>query len=288
MLYLIVVIYSADWEQHIKQRVVYHDGSIAMNAIDFSRSFLTFRVDVLKKPPVTVSHKPPFTLNNARIPLDCRCEIVEKRTGRAHEFVLGVSCKTERVGVEQDIWTDPNADFVPIMSREQFLLLKTFDRAGKQVMLYPPSLGVQPERQVGRIEETFDSVRFDVAYCGGEVLETADRIVEATLSNHPLVARTRIEGDRYTAILDYPVKTINANERDTIYQPDTGPVLFPDLSREPVDLIGGFELAFIAFNTPHWAEFLVRVPTQVAEGVSVYHYSRPVRLETDNQIIRLV
>ena len=29
-----------------------------MQAIDFSRSFLTFRIDTLKKPPQTVSHKP--------------------------------------------------------------------------------------------------------------------------------------------------------------------------------------------------------------------------------------
>jgi hypothetical protein len=259
-----------------------------MRAIDFAHSFLTFRIDTLKKPPATVSHKPPFTLNNARIPIDCRCEITDKRTGESQEFVLGVNCKTERVGVERDIWTEPNADFVPVFSRDQFLNIKTFDHVGKQVMLYPPTLGVQPERQTGRVGEAFDSVRIDLIYREGKALKTADEIIEATLANHLLLARSEIEGDRYVAILDYPIKTMNANEREKIYQTDTGPVLLPDFGREPEELIAGFELAFAAFNSPHWIEFLVRAPTPVGEGIRVYHYSRSVRFDAINQIVQLL
>lgn len=259
-----------------------------MKIVDFSRSFLTFRIDVLKKPPLTVSHKPPFTVNNARILIECRCEITDKRSGQAEEFVLGASCKTERVGVERDIWTEPNADFVPIHGHGKFMNVKAWDYAGRQVMLYPPSLGVQPERQVGDSAEAFDSVRIDLAYREGELLRTPEEIISATLANHPLVARTEIENDRYVALLEYPVKTINASERDIIYQTDTGPVLLPDLSREPEDLIAGFELAFVAFNCPHWAEFIVRVPTPIAEGIRVHHYSRTMRFDTKNAIIRVL
>ena len=259
-----------------------------METIDFSRSFLTFRIDTLKKPPETVSHKPPFTLNNARIQIECHCEISDRRTGDAQAFVLGASCKTERVGVERDIWTEPNADFVPILSLDRFMNLKTFDRADKGVMFYPPSRGVQPERQTGSVAEAFDKIRIDLWRCQGEVLASAEQIVEAALENHPLVARTVIEDDRYVAVLDYPVKTINANERDNIYQTDTGPVLLPDLAREPEDLIAGLDLAFAAFNSPDWTEFIVRVPTPVAEEINVYHYSRPVRFDAKNQIIRLL
>ena len=204
-----------------------------MDTIDFSRSFFTFRIDLLKKQPRTVNHEPPFTLNNARIPIDCRCEVADKQTGTSQEFVLGVSCKTERVGVERDIWLQPNADFVPIFSRDKFMHLKTYDRVGREVMSYPPAQGAQPERLITSIEETFDSVRIDFSRGEGEILETADQIIDATLANQPLVARTEIEGGRYVATLEYPVKTINVNERDKIYQTDTGPVLLPDLSRQP-------------------------------------------------------
>ena len=83
------------------------------------------------------------------------------------------------------------------------------------------------------------------------------------------------------------MKTINANERDSVYQPDTGPVLVPDLSVEPQDLIAGMQLAYVAFNTSSWAEFIVRVPTPLTDEISVYHYSKSVRLDAHNQIIAL-
>src|SRR6476660_6149027 len=170
-----------------------------MKTIDFSRSFFTFRIDTLKKPPKTVSHKPPYTLNNARIPVECVCEIKEKQTGFTQQFVLGGNCKTERVGVEADIFTQPNADFVPIFSQEQFLFLKTFDRADKGVPFYPPSLGVQPERQAGRVEQALDSLKIDLAFCSSQVLDEPAAIVAAVLSNQLLVAETKIDQPQYEA-----------------------------------------------------------------------------------------
>jgi len=258
-----------------------------METIDFSRSFLIFRTDWEKKPSMTASHKPRYTLNNARIPLDCVCTIVEKEGPYHEQFALGVNCKTERVGVESDIWTQPNADFVPIFTPERFMNLKAFDQVGERVVLYPPSLGGQPERQIGRVEEAFDQVRIDVARTNGEVLESGAQIVEAVLDNRPLVAHTQMENERYRAALVYPVKTMNANERDMVYQTDTGPMLLPDLNAAPQDLLGRMELAFSAFNCPEWIEFIVRVPTPLTDEISVHHYSKSVRCEARNQIVCL-
>lgn len=258
-----------------------------MQAIDFSSSFLTFRIDTLKKPPQTVTHRPPFSLNNARVQIECRCEIRERRTGNVNEFVLGASCKTERVGVDKDIWTEPNADFMPIASADTFLSLKTFERADKGVPLYPASLGNQPERQIVKVAEALDSLHIDIAWCEGKVLGTPQEIVESVLANEPIMARTEIQSERYVAVIDYPVKTVNANERDVIYQTDTGPMLLPDFTAEPGQLIGGLLLAFAAFNCPTWAEFIIRDRTPLTESVNVYHYWRPLRLECSNLILRL-
>ena len=255
---------------------------------DFSRSFVTFRIDADKTPPKTVSHKPPFSLNNARIQVECRCRIEEKANSKTQEFVLGASCKTERVGVERDVWTEPNADFAPIFSDEHFMSLKTFSRADVEVDLYPPGSGKQSIRQTGLIADTFDSVRIDLVQSEGELLTSPEAIVEATLANHRLVARSTIATDRYSAVIEYPVKTMNANERDWVYQTDTGPILFPDLSVEPESLLEHLELAFAAFNCPDWIELIVRVPTQVAEDVSVFHYDRSVRLDAKNEVVRLL
>ena len=260
-----------------------------MQTVDFTRSYLIFRNDYLKKPAPTASHAPPSSLNNARILLDCVCEIADKESGGAQTFVVGASCKTERVGVARDIWLHPNADFVPIFSRDRFMIVKTYDVANKGVPFYPPSRGMQPERQVGDVADGFESVRLDIRRVEGELLESAAAVVEATLDpgGPPLVGRTVIEEGRYRATLEFPVKTMNASERDFIYQTDTGPVIMPDFSREPDDLIAGFELAFIAFNSPDWAEFVVRVPTLVGEGIEVNHYSKFVRYDTQNQVVRV-
>lgn len=258
-----------------------------MKAIDFARSFLTFRIDTEKKAPKTVSHKPPWSLNNARIQLECRLQVTDKQSGQVQSFVLGASCKTERVGVTENIWTEPNADYAPVFSDSAFLNIKTYARAGEGVELYPPGSGVQSERQTGMHVDAFDSVRIDVQECDGTLLTSDEDIVAATLANTVLNARTTIESDRYTAVLEYPVKTMNANERDNIYQTDTGPVLFPDLTCEPQEIHSQLQFAYSAFNCPDWIEFIVRVPTPVGDGIDVHHYSKSVRSDTLNEVIAL-
>ena len=258
-----------------------------MNTFDFNRSFFTFRIDTLVKQPLTVTHKPPFSLNNARIPIECRCVVTEKATDQAQSFVLGASCKTERVGVESGIWLEPNADFCPIFSDDRYLSLKTYSQVGTTMDLFPPGSGSQSDRQTGLIDDTYDSVKIDMTECEGTPLDSAQEIVEAVLANQNLVARTELENDRYHALIEHPVKTINANERDWIYQTDTGPVLFPDLSVEPGEMLTSLELAYSAFNCPDWIEFIVRRVTPTTSDVSVYHYSDAVRCDSRNQMLRI-
>ena len=121
----------------------------------------------------------------------------------------------------------------------------------------------------------------------GELLQSSEDVIAAALSHAPLIAQTQFETDQYIASLEYPVKTINASEWDNIYQTDTGPVLFPDLSREPDALIEGMDLAFCAFNCSDWAEFLLRVPTSIEDRISVLHYSRSIHLNTKNRLVSL-
>ena len=258
-----------------------------MKVIDFSASFLTFRIYSLKRPPATYSHKPPYSLNSPRIQIDCRLQITEKSTERSEEYFLGVNCKTERVGVERDIWTQPNADFVPVMSRSEVLVIKTYDRVGMSVPLHGTSGLQQPERHVLPVEDAFDRLSFDLVECEADELRTPAEIVESTLGNYRLTASTIIDTARYLAVIDYPIKTMNANERDNVYQTDTGPVILPDLNRDWGQMIDGMELAFSAFNNPKWIEFIVRQPTAIGNGESVWHYSRPERRDVINRVFRI-
>jgi hypothetical protein len=108
--------------------------------IDFSRSRVTFRIDLAMKPSATMSDEPPFDMNTPVIPIDCVLTVTERSTGRSEVIVLGGNCKTETVGVPANIWMAPNADFVPIYSSSKALTIKTYDRFGKAV-LYSAATG---------------------------------------------------------------------------------------------------------------------------------------------------
>ncbi len=258
-----------------------------MNIPNFAASFLTFRVDWEQQQSLTASHKPPYTLNNARIQIEAVCQITDRLSNHRLQYVLGASCKTEYVGVDKNIWTEPNADFCIILSEESFLILKSWDRNNKGVMLYPISLGEQPERQSGNVSDTYEDIKINLRTVDGEHLDATEKIVQATLADDILVGRTlfTMQG-QYEIKIDFPIKTMNANERDFIYQTDTGPILFPDLSIPHNNLIDSFYLAYVAFNHPDWAEFILQVPTPLNDRLSVNHYSRAIRLKTQNFIFR--
>ena len=55
---------------------------------DFNGSFVRWRIDVETLPPLTISHEPPFTVNNVRVPLECRAEIKDIKRNRTVEYVL--------------------------------------------------------------------------------------------------------------------------------------------------------------------------------------------------------
>lgn len=250
-----------------------------MKVLEFARSTVTFRLDLDKLPPRTLSHRPPYPMNNARAQLESRCRVTERDTGRVHTIVLGVVCKTERVGAQADLWLQPNSDFIPVFSDDEFLQIKTFARAGMVAQLHPEGSGEQSDRLQTPIEGTFDRVHLDLVEREADRLEGASAIVDAVLANDAIVGIHRLESARYVADIEYPVKTINGNERDLVYQTDTGPILFPGLECEPDELLSRVELAFTASNAPDWAEFIVRVRTSIAEDVEVYHYSKAVRLD---------
>ena len=65
----------------------------------------------------------------------------------------------------------------------------------------------------------------------------------------------------------------------------------PDLSRRYEPLVECLKLAFIAFNAPHFADFVVEQPTPVVEDgqerCQVFHYSNPISLAAKNALFAL-
>lgn len=260
-----------------------------MQTIDFSRSYVRFRVDSLVQPAITVTHDMPATVNNVRINMECRCELIDRRSKQSHVFVLSASCKTERVGADRDCWLKPNADFCLAASEEEFLVFKSWARNGLVVAKHPNAHGTPQERQSGLCREAWTDFGFQVRPAQGQPLKSIDDIITAIRGDRPLVAHSEYDDGDYRVILDHPVKTVNYSEREHVYQTDTGPILLPDLSpdrlRQSERLIDCFDLAYSAFNSAGWAEFIVNVPTQVGGGISVNHYSQPRRIEPTRNVL---
>jgi hypothetical protein len=250
-----------------------------MKTLDFHRSFIVFEIDFDRKPPKTVSDSRQNKHNRARVQIDCRCQVTDP-DGKATDYFLGESCKTERVGVSPDvgIFTQPNADFRPVMSDECVIFFKSWDKNDKGVMLHPPSLGPQPERQVVNPREAFYRHTLQLQHTRAALLADAREIIAAADAGQPLVARTEYAVAGYEVVLEYPVLTLNVSEQHLSYQTDTGPVLFPELNQPHARAAETFRLAFCAFNTPDWIEFIVQKPTPIGNGVSVNHYSETVQI----------
>lgn len=262
------------------------NGERPLQVCDFARSFLRWRIDTEKKPVMTVSKKLPMTLNNVRAPLECRTIVTEEATGTVQEIVLGAACKGEQVWVPSDVWHQPNPDMRMWASREQFVICKQWDRLDKGVMLFPPSLGPQPVKQLGDPAEAFDRFSIDLALRNGREVRENDEIVAILFSDRLMVAQTEYRVGGHHVLLEYPVKTVNWSERERYYQVDTGPVLLPDFANTGEPLILGCRLAFAAHNGPDWAEFIVNVPTPLTDNIRVHHYSKSERIEgTVNRMI---
>jgi hypothetical protein len=161
-----------------------------------------------------------------------------------------------------------------------------------EVMLEPPTLGPQLERQTGLTSDLFSDFEIRMAEADGEVLDSTERIIEATVAQRPLVARLKYEDAGYRVCIDHPVKTINVNPRDGVFQTDTGPILLPDFTRmrDQGLLVSVFELAFAAFNRPEFAEMVIRRPTVLTEEDSLTsnHYEETRRIDAmENQVLAL-
>ena len=254
-----------------------------MQTIDFSRSYLRFRVDPRVQPAITVTRPMPTSELNVRINLECRCELYNRDTNARFEYVLCASCKTELVGADRDIWMEPNADFCVVASRDEFMVLKSWARCEMAVEKHPDVLAVPQERQSGRCREAWAAYDIQCNLSRGRALRSVDEIVASIRGDKPIVARIEYQDGPWSVAIDHPVKTINYSEADEVYQTDTGPILLPDLSEGRLArgdrMIDCFDLAYAAFNSAGWAEVIINAATEIGGGMSVNHYSKARRIE---------
>jgi hypothetical protein len=235
-----------------------------MTVCDCAHSYMTF---------VT-----PGRGNNARLQVEGRCVITDGELNTSHEYALVASCKGEDTFGIGPLVLVPSYDFCGVFSREEFVILRAFASAADN----------RPEW--GPVSPRFEKVRIDLHEVEAEELTTPAAVVQASLANRPLVAHTEITdpSQRFRVLLEYPIKTMNANDIRHCWQVDTGPVPFVDWTIEAERLAQRFRLAFVVYSTFDKAEFVVQVPTPLQEGgrtiATVNHYSEIHALPARNRL----
>lgn len=232
-----------------------------MNCLDYGRSFVCCNGP---------ANAPQFWIES-------RCTLVDEGTGASEEFYQCASCKSEHTFAEKGLFQDPNYDFLPVFGRDDVAIFRRHAFCNENYVQYVKS---------GNI---WGGPRFMVREAKG-VREARDgtEIVRAALAGVPFVSRTEIREARMRAVIECPVKTMNVNEARGAYQVDTGPVLFPDLTRRYERPIESLRLAFVAFNAPDFADFVIEHPTPIVQDgrkvCEVHHFSRIVSLKAKNTV----
>jgi len=236
-----------------------------MKCLDYGRSFICH---------------PPESENAVRFWVESRTTIVDEDGGKSTDYYQCGSCKSEDTFAPKDLFLEDNYDFLPIYGDGDLLVFRRrayLNDNYREITGYKTAWG-KPILKLVDAEPTV-------------VLDTPQKVLEATLSAVPIVARTEIRNSksRLRAVMEYPVKTMNTNVQRGIYQVDTGPVAFPDLERVYESQIDCLSLAFVAFNRADSADFVIEQPTPVMEQgkeiTRVYHYSARVTLKATNTLL---
>jgi hypothetical protein len=237
----------------------------AEDTCDFSRSFITFVL--------------PGGKNNARIQAEARCVILDRKTQKRDDYYLVASCKGEDTYGKGPLFLVPNYDFCMIYSRTEFRIIRVHSNHERDV------------ETVGGIADRFEAVRFQIKDVPCDVLCDNKAVVEATLSGRPLNGRVTIVDPtkRYEATIEFPIKTMNVNANEGMFQVDTGPVLLPNWNAEKARWVERFDLAYVAYNGPNQAHFVVQEPTPVVGGdpksPQVSHYSRTTHQDASCSVL---
>jgi len=235
-----------------------------MNCIDYSNSFIC-------------------TVGNGNAPrfwVESRCRLIDDTDGTFTDYYQCGSCKSERTFAEKDLFQAPNYDFLPFFSKDYTAIFRRHAYRNDNYIEYRKAEDIWG----GNLLEINEAKPV-------QILDSNEKIIQATRKCLPIVSQTEIwdSGSKMRAIIECPVKTMNIDEKQCIYQVDTGPILFPDLSKRYERQIEALSLAYVAFNVPHFADFVIEQPTPIIENGKevawVYHYSGIRSLEAKNVVL---
>lgn len=221
--------------------------------------------------------------NLVRFWVESRTRIIDEKTGKSEDFCQCGSCKGEETFAESGLFKTElgGYDFLPVFGPEYSVVFRRFASA-------PPNTDY---RQIAPSESWWGGMVYRLKEAAPiTLLDSNEKIRKATHADLPIIVQTHIRNEQtqMSAIIEHPVKTMNIHDDKNLYQTDTGPIIYPDLSRRWDRLVDSIVLAFEAINAPKFADFLLERRFQVPAGdrpaCEVYHYSESVSLPAENKL----
>ena len=219
--------------------------------------------------------------NEVRFWVESRTRIIDEKNNTTEDYVQAASCKSEDTFAERDLFYEDNYDFLPIFGPEHGVIFR------RKAWLNPAYKTCKKTNEMwgGQDYHLIEASAF-------EELGTIEAIINATHDFRPVVAQTELwnADTNLRAVIEYPVKTLNTSQQRRVYQTDTGPVAFPDLTRRHERHVDSFSLSYVAFNAAHFADFVLEVatpacnPKESGNAPLIHHYSRRLSLTTKNRL----
>lgn len=222
-------------------------------------------------------------MNSVRMWIESRTVITDLKTGKSTEYLQGGACKSEDTFAKKNLFYKDNYDFTPIFGDGKVLVFRRHVDERKGYRSIKPMANMWGSDPIIRVPAAPLIVELD----------TWEKINKATMAGIPIVTQTVIRNEEtgLSAMIECPCKTININRERKLYQTDTGPVVLPDLTKRYDELMDSLRLAYIAFNAPDFADFVVEVPTPVMDKgkqvASVYHFSELQTFTAVNKLFAL-
>lgn len=238
----------------------------AMTPLDYGRSFICNTA----------------SFNAVRFWVESRTRVINAETGAFTDFLQCGSCKSEHTFAEKDLFHEDNYDFLPILGDGEWLVFRRPARLSDRYRTVSPvdAYWGAPELKLREVPNAVE-------------LDSWEAIRDATAAALPIVTQTEIwsADEKWRAVVECPTKTMNVDLDGKRYQVDTGPVAYPDFTRDYPAPIDRLQLAYVAFNAPHFADWVVEQPTRVnpdgPDATEIYHYSKPFSRPAKNRVFAL-
>jgi hypothetical protein len=228
--------------------------------IDFGRSYFTWKSKPMQRDPY-YKYAGGFVgregaVHRVRIQLEAACTLTNEKTGHKEELFLLCPCRTEFTIVKDNLFQIPNGEFRPVFGREFSVPISSRPSTERE------------DLKRGRLADQFADHSIEVRVIkASKELNTSDQVIQATAADDLMNGSTTYSDPQrgVTVTLEYPIKLINLQQKEKLFQVCMGPVPLPDLATWDGVCVDRVFLAELAFSDFDYIEFALRRDVEASE-----------------------